>query len=335
MKEKLVKFIKIQKKKYIFYFCAVLLLLGISGSIFLSRFPAFAKQSILETVATSCPSCKLEIADLSISYFPSAITMRAVNFMQGNPELTEIEFTIPEITIEIDLSQILFKKILVNKITIKNPKVKISEGDKKNPKSEEKDAANSWQVLVKAIQIESANFIFENIHVAIDELGNIGAQKEKITNAEAKGILANDGHFELKVSSLLFASPLYVDILLTLHQLSLSEVNSYFEPSEGIQLKGTLESGESKIIVRDKEISGFVRARYTDFNLHFKKTKERSWLVTLFDNIGKGFKIHSSDLKDEAKNQERNCSVQKNAEHTLLHFIFHCMGEAATKLVQQ
>ncbi len=303
----------------------------------------YLKKEIQARLAEACASCRLEISSLNLSLWHQEISAVKIWFYSGDPEITAGEAKVERIDLFFSLPALLHKKILLTKIILNSPDVLITEGDGKSQMHEHKHGSTAWGLSGLTTEIFRGKFTYNrtypprmaSIHVK-DIEGTVEAwdsrDPAKNTEAAVTGILEHTGRFELTIKAPIFNETTQAEVDLKFKELNLVDINPFFEASEGILLAGSLYEGHANVKVMDRRLDAWVSARYLGLDIHFQKTAQRGILTAFFSNLIESLKVNTANIKQDAANQVRGVSLQRNSRESLVSFILRGMKDAALRV---
>ncbi len=315
--------------------CALTLLL-----IFLVKLvlPFQLKKQITTRIEKNCESCEFSSETIQVKFMPSRIVFKNVHFRAGNAKDTLIEAQVEKIVASFSVRALTNQLLKLKQIEIQSPVVVVTEGDARTPVSPPDESPSEWDLEIDQTLLQDAHFTYKREHIGkvgiiqvsyingeITEMGSTPERRNQPVTAHVRAKLENSGKFDLTVTPLLFSKSTHVDVILDMKNLNLSEINRYFTPNDGIQLKGVLARGVAKVAVRGPMIQSEVHAKYRGLSLTFKKTFERSRLSATISNLFAGIK--------SAKDRKRAARINRELQEPLVGFVLRGMKEAAIKVV--
>lgn len=269
------------------------------------------------------------------------------HLVQGDPNLTKFEATADRIVTTISFLRLFSRELHFEKIVVHSPTVIVTEGPLRSPSSDPKQNEPSprWTFYIGGIEANNGTFTYvhlykphdaaihvTNIDARTEEWGNSPRLKHQVARGHARGYLEKSGAFILDLATTLTPTPMYVDLKLHLSEQNLSDLNAYFNYSDGITLAGMLYDGQTEIKIREKNLSGWVHANYKNLDIHFSKTKDRGSVATFFSNLVKSIKLDASDVGEPSSEQTRAVELQRKERESIINFILRGMKDAALKV---
>ena len=305
--------------------------------------PYLLRKKLNAYVKENCVSCLLEIGTVKTDILFSNLRFEDVHFSWGDPKATAVDIQIPLLKMNMVISGLFRHIIHLEHIIIKEPKVKVLEGDLKSESSNSK--TNGAQFVIDGIEILQAHFTytresngrFAPIHVGqiqaqIDQIGNTLDSIDHRTTGEVNAVLEDSGKINLKVSTYLFQKALNVDVDLKLNEQSLQRMNPYFETNDGIRLTGQLFEGHSGVSIKEQQLYAYVQAQYEGLDIQFKKTGRRTALSAFFSNLIGGLKLKTKNTGVKQREQIQYINIKREPDETIFTFIFRGMKEASLKV---
>lgn len=321
----------------------VLIVLG-SLLLFSSLIAPKILKSQLQEIVANCSTCVLRVSDISVSFLSGELQLRNIQFTQGDPLFTEISVEIPVVTIQFSVTSLFSKQLNLASIQVESPIVVLTEGDGVYPENQESSSSQTWIISAKDLKISNGifNYIREYpnnksalIHIAKIQ-GQIGpwcsAKEDLITEAIVDGELEESGKFLLNIQTPLFASKNNIKVDLNIEGLNLSDLNQYFLPSEGIELKGRLLHGSSSVSIREENLKAWVTAKYEHLDIDFKKTKKRTAWITFLSNLAESLKMPEANISDKTKDQTRGVTLIRKPRESIVSFILRGMKDSALRV---
>ncbi len=327
---------------------ATLCLIGV-GTWAKITLPNRIKTEIDTAITTNCPSCKWGTNQIQVGYFPPKIILIAPRIIGGNPHATGYDAVADRVSVVFRIRSIFSKGVEIKEIFFDSPKVIVTEGDIRSPRTSNTQAAQikGTPFSLSETKVKNGEFTYIRVHAGkhatlhvtdiqgqIEALGTTPDLVESKTRATADGHLEQKGKFQLAIELPLFSDEFSLKIDLHLIEQPLHELNSYFETNDGIKFSGTVHDGRSSITIHKRKMKQTVQAKYSQLDVHFESTKERSGLSAFFSNLGTSLKLHESSMKNKPKEQARTVEIERGNDETIFKFIFRGMEDAALKIAK-
>ena len=327
------------------FLAALLIFLVIA--VYLCLITLTIPQSLLQKWQASaiehCEGCQLNISKAHISFWHRQLILDNIIFSSGDPQFTAIEAKIDSIRIVFSIRKLFHKSIHISHMEIMNPNVQIMEGDKVYPQEKPGAKMASTEMEVLATNIQNGIFTYNrtyrrgiaSIHIT-QIMGEIQSWNNHDNTAKTKGnasgLLEQSGRFSLAIESPIFAENTQAEIGITMKELVLSNMNPFFETSEGINLLGNLHEAKANVIVIERTLSADVRAKYSGLDIHFQKTNRRGPIAAFLSNLVESIKVNSTNEKRSKRDQIRGILAKRRNHESLVSFILRGMKEAALKV---
>ena len=255
----------------------------------------------------------------------------------GDPKSTLIDSHIERLIFTISTRMLLKNVLKIKQIAAIKPNVIVTEGDLNGDHSPNDESKSAWELEIDHINIKDGYFTYHRQHIektgtlqinhingSIGEISFMKPKREQPVIAQVTAILEQSGKIDLKITPYLFSKEINVDVSLELSDLNLAETNRFFEPNDGIKLKGMITQSVAKVTVRGKNLHSEVKVDYYGLGIKFSKTSERSSLTALITNLLAGVK--------PKKDRGRSANVYRKPDEPLVGYILRGMKEAALKV---
>ncbi len=299
--------------------------------------PYQLRKQITNTIEGNCNSCEFTTEEIDLGLFPTRVVLDDVHFVGGDRKSTLIDSHIERLIFTISTRMLLNHVLKIKQLAVIKPNVIVTEGDQKGDHSPKNESKSAWDLEIDHINIDGGYFTYHRKHLektgtlqisdingSVGEISSKEEKRDQPVIAKVTAILEQSGKIDLKISPNLFSKEIHVDVLLGLSKLNLAEINRYFEPDDGIKLKGVITQSEAKVSVRGKSLHSEVMVDYYGLGIKFSKTSDRSSLTAIITNLLAGVK----PMKDRG----RTANVNRNPDEPLVGFILRGMKEAALKV---
>jgi len=306
--------------------------------------PVAAKHIVRALITKECPSCRLELDSLRLRFYPPSLSVSGISFEVGAPESLEVKVRAQSVQASISPWRLLRKVIRLGDIQVMAPEVTVLEGDLPAGADTGKSTAGV-DVEVDGIEVRNGAFTYLRRHAGMDApislyeieaktgpLGSTMEMRQLKASGFAKGRLESSGHFELSLESLLFAFEQNLDLDLLVQHQNLADVNRYFIPGEGVELRGVLEEGHGKVTLRGTHADSWVYAKYRELGFDIKKTEERSAFTAFLTNLLSSLVTRRDNREKDWLDRTQAKSIDREAKESLVSFILRALKSAALSI---
>ena len=269
--------------------------------------PWAIRNQLVSLAQKSCPNCTFDFERCSLSFSRFSVSIEGAHLIAGDRRDTEVDARAELLVVELSPGKLFSRQLYIRRLQIVAPQVTY---------------VRSHQGLVAPLHVS-------DIEGTLTALGTIPELQAGTPSAAVKGRLERSGGFELKITTPLFQKDLSVDIDLKIAGQNLADLNPYFQNSEGIALKGSLDKGQSLVSIRGLKLTASVQAQYLGLDVHFEKSKERNAVAALLSNLVESLKVNSSNMGKSPADQIRMIKLVRNPDEALVHFVFRGMRDAA------
>ena len=160
------------------------------------------------------------------------------------------------------------------------------------------------------------------------------SERFRVTDASgsAEGVLEESGSFRLQVRAKLLAETPDVDVELRIAGQDLSGLNPYFEPADGIKLKGEVLEGRSSVEVRGARLNSTAYVRYRGLKVKIKNDKSRGGLSAFFQTLMAAVTIGKQNSDGGHYDRRGAAELRRKPKETVISFTLRGMKEAAMKV---
>lgn len=315
------------------------------------------KRELENFVIKNCKNCSIVVDRIHFSLISSSVKLEGVVFIWGYSRDVELKAEIEHMLAKISIPRLIAGELYIINLEIELPEVVLTEGDfkkysLKNFSSDKENNNEKFKFLIDSIHLINGTFTYirnyneknspprsailkiKKINGFVSQVGNTPLFIERIVHAEAGGQLEHSGYFKLLIDAPIFAAKLNVLVGLQISNQDLSDLNSFFIPSDGVKLKGLLLSGESSIQVHGNKLKGWVKVKYKDFNINLEKTKKRNRLTAFISDIISYIQFNSSNLKDKTIDQICDVELERESDESIVNFILRGMETGALRVAK-
>lgn len=322
-------------KKILFLFG---LLLAVILCVSVALFPRWLKPQIEGAVSG------LKIEALSLGLFPIGLSFHGVHLKNGDPRDSAVFMEADSLFVPIGLNNLFRQRWLIGTIVARGVRVTVHEGDAHFPKFEKKSAPLP-PFLCDGIRVDDAAFIYRkdspagSAFIRLPEVsaealafGNYGEWREQPAEAGARAVLEQSGKVMLRVKAWLYEQGPHAEVDLRIDDQILSQVNGYFEPEEGVTLKGRLLSSRALVKVKANQATGDLEAKYAGLEIDFHKNRHRGGFEALLLNLGAEVKLDKKNTEETRRERLGAVVTQRHARESVVSFILRTMREAALQV---
>lgn len=347
------------RNKWIFIFLFVALGLWAAIKIVEIQLEAKLRVQLEDGAKKLCASCKLKVKSLDIDLLFLRVSLGRVEFSGGRRVATLLESRAEKIDLDFRFPFSGLKNLSIKKIDIETPEFVVTEGDETLGPA--KSTPTEMELIIENIFISDASFTYvrerngyqapvhiKEIEGAIRDIHfgkkispesaekSDAAKKikgeENWASARFAAKLEDSGDVQLKIKTLSLSEPLDIQIELKVENQSLAQLNPYFVTHEGVVLKGILLNGFGTTLVKGRQASSTVEAKYKNLDFQFNKNDKRSAATAFFSNLIKTLKLDEASTDENRKDRTKTVSIQREEQETLVSFILRSLKESALKV---
>lgn len=293
----------------------------------------WAEEQIKKAVHEACDTCEFSMGEAQLSW--RGLAIHDVKLSGGEKGAQRIEAKIRVLRILPKILPLFKKEILIRSITVYEPHVVFSEGEKPSPRQKQGGADDLPKIEIEHVAIYDGKFNYirdvKGTHAVLNIHKIIG--KAEFENSVAKARFSaqfgNTGEFDLLVSTPIFEKPLHIDTELNVRDQNLDDLTAFFKPNAGVELKGILVKAHSIAKMRGKKLNATVTAEYKDFSVRVDKMYDRSELQAFFTNLGASLAIAKENEDAKPKDRTKTVDIEREAGESIVHFILRGLKEAS------
>jgi hypothetical protein len=298
-------------------------------------------------VNQSCGHCQLEIGSLDLGLFPPRAILGGVTYREGDPRDSLLVAQAKITVVPVPLSNLAGHSWHVGVISVEGANVLVEEGNKKFAKPPSA-LGEKTDIQFGGAIIPHAEFTYRyntpagpaliRVHEVDARAGPFGtgeSSKDLAIDATADARLQNSGKVSLSVSAAFFAETPTCDVDLRLTGQNLSEVNSYFDVEDGVQLSGKLIDARGIAKIRGKRGEGDVTASFAGLGVHFRPSRERGGLLAFFENLGAKVKMKGANFADPRSAKERQVVTTRHEGESVVGMVLRTLKEAALRVASK
>lgn len=296
-----------------------------------------------------CPTCELSVRNVSaLPLLLGRIEVHGASWKSGSAGALEISAAAHSVSAQLNVFELLQKKLTVEKILIAGLEVGITDGESKEPQTQPEEADSthevgeeSWTIVVHEVQTRAAEFKYVrnkkgthadlNVHNIDLQTGAMGFQKEWLdlpVKAKAELRLEKSGKIDLIVTAYM-KKPLRADVELLVKGQNLSDLSPFFVENAGVALSGELINGRGSVRVQGDQAEAEVMAKYRDLKVTLNETYDRNEWTAFLMNLGTSIGMSDQSTGKPVENQVRRKKLTREPGEPIIGFILRGMKEAA------
>lgn len=337
---------KTGRRSWLRVFLVLAALLGAALVVKGALVPAVVRWRLGSAVRAGCDTCELSLGAVRVHLVPPALSCGRIRLTAGTFGATSIKVEAGNVYAPVALSQLVRGRIRTGIVVIDRFNVTVKEGDLPEPPPPG-GAARPLDLELEGVTIRDGSFVYvrespglrgslgvSRLSWAVGPLGSSRRLKGEAVEARAEGVLEDSGKFQLEVRGKLFAEEPDLDLTLRILGQDLKGFNRFFQPTEGISLKGTLLEGRSETAIRGRRLNASVFLRYRGLELNIRKTKERGALSAYLQNLLASAALGKQNT-DGAYDRSGTAELEREADEALAGFTLRGMKEAAIQVAKQ
>ena len=299
--------------------------------------PSILKKKILDGVKDSCPDCVLYIKNIDISLLsPGNLTFNDVRFAQGQGGHALVEVRLAELKVDIALTKSSKEKVIINRVDGDRAEVIYADGDapeKKEPPAPESEPlhfeireSHLRGALFRYVHTKdkrSSILHFHDIDADLSSVGNTPEVLKQMATAKLSGQIEKSGKGVLTLAALIKPFPWYVDATLELENQNLTDLNTFFTPNDGVELKGLMIHVLAKLKTRGDTTKSHVEATYRDAEYKERPTKERPGIKAAIATVAADIFMTKTNVDFPPELQKADIDVKREAGEPLVHHLLN------------
>jgi len=309
--------------------------------------PAAVRWRLAAAVRAGCDTCELSLGAVRVHLGPPALSCSRIRLTAGTFGATSIKIEAGKVYAPVSVSQLLRGRIRTDIVVIDRFNVTVKEGDL--PEAPPPGGpARPLDLELKGVTIRDGSFVYvresaglrgtlgvSRLSGVVGPVGSSRRLKGAAVEASARGVLEDSGKFHLEARGKLFAAEPDLDVTLRILGQDLQGFNRFFQPTEGISLKGTLLEGRSETEIRGSRLNASVFLRYRGLELNIRKTKARSALSAYFQNLLASAALGKQNAENSGYDRSGTAKLERKQDETLAGFTLRGMKEAAIQVAKQ
>lgn len=310
--------------------------------------PGMVRRKLVSAVRENCKTCEVSVGRVGVSLLPFGVSGSLVHFTGGEANATVVDVEAGRVYIPLSLFPLLKGRLRAGRIEIEGSTFTVTEGDLYASPSAEAGKARPFDVEIKGVRVKEAAFVYireypgrkgrigvSRINAEIGLVGNSARLLDADVEGSASGVLEESGKFRLQVRAKLFSKAQDVDVNLRLDGQDLSKLNSFFQPNDGVQLKGLLMEGRASSEIRGARIKSAAYARYSGLSVKIKKTEERGAFSAFFQNLLASVTIGKQNVEGGDYDRSGAAALERKPKETIISFALRGMKEAGMQVSVQ
>jgi hypothetical protein len=344
----------------------LVLILAFVGSVKLVL-PGLLKKTILREMHDKCADCVLYMKSVDISLSnPGLLTINDIRFVAGEGGRSLVEARLTALSVKVALLKSSRERLVIQSVEgigteviyadsadradkdrQEGKKLKVEPKFEPNDKSEKKsDGSMQFEILstktvgalFRYAHTENKRTSILHIHEINASLGPVGSTpelKEQMATARLTGQIEKSGRGELVLAALLKPEPFYVDVLLSIENQNLGDLNTFFTPNDGLKLGGQMINAVAKVIVRGDDLKSHVEATYKDAEFKEKLTKDRSAFEAFLANLGSSLMMTKTNADYLPRDRMADLEIKRDLDEPLVHSILRSMKLCLLNVVKK
>jgi len=318
-----------------------ILLLGLAAGTF--AFPSLLRAKIESAGSAVCPDCRLELGGLAWSISPFGVRLSGVRFRSGDTRDSAVFVEARRVLVPLRPSSLGGGPLRLGRSRAEGLAVTVWEGDAHFPSSARSGEGAGFEA--EGFEATGASFTYRKdspagtAYLRIGEVeasggrfGTSAAYVGQPLRAHAGAVLEKSGKIDLTVSARYFVAPAWADVDLRVDGQRLAGVNGYFEPEEGVTLRGRLLKSRALVKVRATRAEGWVFARFDGLGLKFHRNRHRGGFAALLDNLAVRVKLKGENLDDPPVEAQKAVVSRRHARESAVSFVLRTLREAAVRV---
>lgn len=309
--------------------------------------PALVREKIEKAVSDNCATCKIEIGNVSTPLIPFGdIVLNDIKFSYGTKGAAEVEADVKQVKLHVSK----LEPFRITHLEITSPNVKYTEGDKEVPKrkSDEKpeETTQASFIIEKTTLTDGRITYVRNTHgthavlrvhsikVDIAELSDDPKKTSELIQANAVAQIEDSGTVDLDLKIAPLNETLKMNIDFRVRDQNLADLNTFLKPNAGVELRGILIRGRSRLHVRDRESKVRVWAEYKGLGVNLEKTYDTSEFEAFIVQMGAELTMDEKNNEKPEDEQLATTTHTRKQDQGIVGFLVQGMKEAAIKVAQ-
>lgn len=310
--------------------------------------PELVRWRLISEVRAKCETCELSVGSVDLSLLPPALSGRAVSFTGGTPNATVVHAEARNVYVPFSILPLFKRCLRLGRIEIEQLAVEVTEGDLYGPSSAKDGSARPLDLEIEGIEVKKSSFTYvrehpgrkgslevSGINAAAGPVGTTERLRDKDVKASAEGLLEHSGKFKLQVRARFFAKAPDADINLQISGQDLVTLNPFFEPNDGVRLKGLLIEGRASAAIRGASLKASSYVRYKGLIVSIRNNEERGALSAFFQTFLASITVRKQNADDGNYDRTGEVDLERKPEETVISFALRGMKEAAMKVSSQ
>ncbi len=286
----------------------------------------------------------MELDSLAVTVAPPSLVLHGARLRDGDPRDSAVFARAERVVVPLDWRSLFSDPWRFGVIHASGVSVTVHEGDAHFPRGDGQTSLLP-PFLCEGIRVDDAAFNYRKdsragaavlrlaqVTAKAEAFGNFGEWRARAAEAEARALLEKSGQVKLRVAAWLHENEPRVEVDLSIHGQKLASVNPYFEPEEGVTLRGLLLSSRALVKVRGWRAEGNVEANYAGLAIKFHKNRHRGGLDALLLNLGAALKLDQANTEESRLERLGAVVTTRHPRESIVSFILRTMREAALRV---
>ena len=315
------------------------------------------RSKIESALREKCPSCKLEIARLGVSWLRAQVLAEGVRFTSDASSNVACDFSVAKVDAHFKPFSYLGEVPVVKKLDLTGLHVTVRE-KANSPPSPRPDFPPPGYAFkgfpparVGEIRVHDGGFTYEQIifgklakldvHHVEAEAGSFVTRQSLLAEGDhprlemkATALLENSGKVRLDVEFDPFAEKNHDQIVLEVQSQRMAELNPLFGVTDGIRLTGVLENARASMDLREGHLSGTLQASYENLQFKYDTTPDRGKIASSLAQIFHALEVSKTRPKEGDKTlPESRISERRTVREPITKFLLRGLKDAAQKIL--
>jgi len=305
----------------------------------------WASHNIVE----ACKGCKLEIGGSRFDPLARGFVYTDVSFsMAAGPGDIAVHVSAPRIVLRPAYRDLITGRMALQNARFDEPTVTLTEQAGEAPKEvDDGKHPNLPKFVIHHTQVQNGHFRFvSRKHQPASDLRISGIHGHMThfflhnelstydTECMLEGSLEKAGTFRLALEGNPLPGPnQHAAMDLSVTRQELAPLNPYFDPAEGLRMKGLLHHGRAQMRINGHgHLSGKLNATYSGFELDVRDHEGRTGIMTALTRLGARLKFKSENLRFPEPERVRPIEGDKRPDEHIVSAVLRVLGETVIKV---